>query len=150
MLAQTHQSPHASGRESRLRKPCRSSQRAKLLSRHFSFCELFLFVPIFAKRKSGLTVWVSLSLWVHSRFETATRSPAFFDVIGAKKAHKDTPHLAGGAMRLRARDGEARDFLKTVAQKLLISGCSALPPPNTIYINPQERAESSTQPFGII
>jgi hypothetical protein len=33
-------------------------------------------------------------------------------------------------MRLRARDGEARDFLKKVAQKLLIIGCSAPPQPN--------------------
>jgi hypothetical protein len=33
-------------------------------------------------------------------------------------------------MRLRARDGEARDFLKKVAQKLLIIGCSANTPSN--------------------
>jgi hypothetical protein len=67
---------------------------------------------------------VSLLLWAYSSFNSATRSPAFFDVIGAKKAHKETP------MRLRARDGEARDFLKKVAQKLLIIGCSAPPPLN--------------------
>jgi hypothetical protein len=55
---------------------------------------------------------VFIFLCVHNSFDTATRNPAFFDVIGAKKAHKETPHLAGGAMRLRARDGEAVAFEK--------------------------------------
>jgi hypothetical protein len=53
-------------------------------------------------------------------------------------------------MRLRARDGEARDFLKKVAQKLLIIGCSALPPPNyNLSLPHPKRAESLTQPFCI-
>jgi hypothetical protein len=53
-------------------------------------------------------------------------------------------------MRLRARDGEARDFLKKVAQKLLIIGCSALPPPNyNSSISYTKSAESLTQHFFI-
>jgi hypothetical protein len=48
-------------------------------------------------------------------------------------------------MRLRARDGEARDFLKKVAQKLLIIGCSANTPPNinlSFYTIQRKEAES--------
>ena len=91
MLAQTNQSPHASGCPVKGGiSPCRSSQRAKLPKRHFSFWELFLFVPFMAKRKSGLTVWVSLFLWAYSGFVRRKPTPRFLLTQKAqKKAHKE-------------------------------------------------------------
>ena len=51
--------------------------------RHFSFCELFLFVPLVSKRKSGLTVWVALL----QRFcKAQTDTPLSFDTKGAKES----------------------------------------------------------------
>ena len=50
--------------------------------RHFSFCELFLFVPLVSKRKSVLTVWVALL----QRFcKAQTDTPLFFDTKGANE-----------------------------------------------------------------
>jgi hypothetical protein len=51
-------------------------------------------------------------------------------------------------MRLRARDGEARDFLKKVAQKLLIIGCSAPSPTN--YNLEKEQILWKSAPFDVI
>ena len=51
--------------------------------RHFSFCELFLFVPLVSKRKSGLTVWMALL----QRFcKAQTDTPLSFDTKGAKES----------------------------------------------------------------
>ena len=81
----------------------------------FSFCQYRHKKKKLTKRK--MPFWgVSLAL-------RATRAHAALDghtwPVGQ--------HLAGGAMRLRAREREARDFLKKVAQKLLIIRYSAPP-----------------------
>ena len=50
--------------------------------RHFSFCELFLFVPLVSKRKSVLTVWVAL---LQQFCKAQTDTPLFFDTKGANE-----------------------------------------------------------------
>ena len=58
--------------------------------RHFSFCELFLFVPLVSKRKSVLMVWVALL----QRFcKAQTDTPLFFYTKGAKKSSQKKRRL---------------------------------------------------------
>ena len=81
----THKSPHASGRESRLRKPCRSSQRAKRSNRRF-FWELF-FAP-FVSKKSGVSVCA-----LQNRCSKATQTVStLFLFVSPVSKRKTIPH----------------------------------------------------------